>query len=181
MWKYIFRNMWRRKGRTFLTVFGIVVGIFALTVLGGLSARLTQQVNGAKSWFTNSISVVPSGGSLFGGGGESYSSATPEPYTFIPRENRTIALADGSITSPFLATFGRASRDTGLVSERNSLPSDTQRLYLLNSGDIRNKINGSPLLGQWVDDATATPADLDALATPDEAAWLGERKAHLLY
>lgn len=67
MAKVILRNMWRRKARTFLTVFGIVVGIFALTVLGGLSARLTQQVNGAKSWYTNSISVVPSGGSLFGG------------------------------------------------------------------------------------------------------------------
>jgi putative ABC transport system permease protein len=72
MWKYILRNMWRRKARTFLTVFGIVVGIFALTVLGGLSARLTQQVKGARSWFTNSISVVPSGGSLFGGGEGSF-------------------------------------------------------------------------------------------------------------
>jgi putative ABC transport system permease protein len=72
MIKVILRNMWRRKARTFLTVFGIVVGIFALTVLGGLSARLTQQVNGAKSWFTNSISVVPSGGSLFGGGEGKY-------------------------------------------------------------------------------------------------------------
>jgi putative ABC transport system permease protein len=72
MWKYILRNMWRRKARTFLTVFGIVVGIFALTVLGGLSARLTQQVRGARSWFTNSISVIPSGGTLFGGGGEHF-------------------------------------------------------------------------------------------------------------
>lgn len=70
--RYILRNMWRRKARTFLTVFGIVVGIFALTVLGGLSARLTQQVQGARSWFTNSISVVPSGGSLFGGGGDKF-------------------------------------------------------------------------------------------------------------
>ena len=68
MIKYIVRNMWRRKARTFLTVFGIVVGIFALTVLGGLSARLTQQVNGARSWFTSKISVVPEGSSLFGGG-----------------------------------------------------------------------------------------------------------------
>ncbi|MBU1671943.1 MAG: ABC transporter permease [Actinobacteria bacterium] len=68
MIKYILRNMWRRKARTFLTVFGIVVGIFALTVLGGLSARLTQQVQGARSWFTSSISVVPSGSGLFGGG-----------------------------------------------------------------------------------------------------------------
>ncbi len=59
--------MWRRKARTFLTVFGIVVGIFALTVLGALSARLNQQVNGAEVWFTSKISVVPGGGSLFGG------------------------------------------------------------------------------------------------------------------
>lgn len=63
---YVLRNMWRRKARTFLTVFGIVVGIFALTVLSGLSARLSQQVKGAKSWFTNQITVVPSGGGLFG-------------------------------------------------------------------------------------------------------------------
>ena len=67
MFKYVLRNMWRRKARTFLTVFGIVVGIFALTVLGALSARLNQQVRGARTWFTSKISVVPSGSSLFGG------------------------------------------------------------------------------------------------------------------
>lgn len=42
-------------------------------------------------------------------------------------------------------------------------------------------INGSPLLREWVDDPAATPADLDALARPDEAAWAEERSAHLLY
>lgn len=72
MIKYLLRNMWRRKARTFLTVFGIVVGIFALTVLGGMSARLNQQVAGAESWFTSQITVVPEGGSLFGGGGLKY-------------------------------------------------------------------------------------------------------------
>lgn len=70
--RFVFRNLWRRKARTLLTVFGIVVGIFALTVLGGLSARLNQQAKGAQDWFTASISVVPSGGSLFGGGGERF-------------------------------------------------------------------------------------------------------------
>ncbi len=69
MFKYILRNMWRRKTRTILTISGIVVGIFALTVLGGLSARLTQQVNGAKVWFSRQINVVPAGESLFGGAG----------------------------------------------------------------------------------------------------------------
>jgi uncharacterized protein YbbC (DUF1343 family) len=42
-------------------------------------------------------------------------------------------------------------------------------------------INGSELLRQWVDDANATPADLEALASADEAAWQEERRAMLLY
>ena len=42
-------------------------------------------------------------------------------------------------------------------------------------------INGSELLRQWVDDAHATSADLDALAEPDEAAWRAEREEVLLY
>ncbi|OQA35037.1 MAG: hypothetical protein BWY57_00005 [Betaproteobacteria bacterium ADurb.Bin341] len=42
-------------------------------------------------------------------------------------------------------------------------------------------INGSPLLREWVDDAAATPAELDALVQPDEAAWEEERGDFLLY
>jgi uncharacterized protein YbbC (DUF1343 family) len=42
-------------------------------------------------------------------------------------------------------------------------------------------INGGPALREWVDDPAATPADLDALTTPDEAAWMQERREHLLY
>jgi uncharacterized protein YbbC (DUF1343 family) len=42
-------------------------------------------------------------------------------------------------------------------------------------------INGSPLLRKWVDDASAKPQDLDALAMNDEKAWSGERRAYLRY
>ena len=42
-------------------------------------------------------------------------------------------------------------------------------------------INGSPLLREWVDDPAATPTALDALARPDEAAWLETRRPFLLY
>ncbi len=42
-------------------------------------------------------------------------------------------------------------------------------------------ITGSTLLRDWVDDAAAQPADLDALATADENAWREEREAVLLY
>lgn len=81
-----------------------------------------------------------------GGDGENYSSPIPEPYTFIPKEQRTIALADGSITSAFLTSFGRPARDTGLMSERGSQPTDTQRLTLLNSTDVQRRIERSQRL-----------------------------------
>jgi len=42
-------------------------------------------------------------------------------------------------------------------------------------------INGSDLLREWVDDRTAVPADLDALAVDDEESWLEEREGVLLY
>ena len=42
-------------------------------------------------------------------------------------------------------------------------------------------INGGELLRGWVDDPAAVPADLEALAARDEAAWLEERESVLLY
>ena len=83
------------------------------------------------------------------GSEESYSSAIPEPFTFIPEHQRTINLADGSITSPFLEMFGRPARDTGLESERDNLPTDAQRLHLLNSTQIQQRIEKSSRL-KWL-------------------------------
>ncbi|HTT83017.1 MAG TPA: DUF1343 domain-containing protein [Rhizomicrobium sp.] len=42
-------------------------------------------------------------------------------------------------------------------------------------------INGGPGLREWVDDPAAAPADLDALATPDEQSWNVERQDLLRY
>jgi hypothetical protein len=77
------------------------------------------------------------------GSTERYWSAVPEPFTFIPEDNRSIALADGSITSPFLEMFGRPARDTGLWSERNNRFTGAQRLHMLNSSDIQRRIERS--------------------------------------
>lgn len=80
------------------------------------------------------------------GSGENYSSPIPEPFTFIPERERTVTLADGSITSPFLELFGRPARDTGLFCERSNQPTDAQRLHLLNSSHVQKKIDSSPRL-----------------------------------
>ncbi len=78
-----------------------------------------------------------------GGRRETYESRIPEPFTWIPEEQRTIALADGSITSTFLQMFGRPPRDTGLESERGSNLTDAQRLFLLNSTDVYRRLTDS--------------------------------------
>jgi hypothetical protein len=75
---------------------------------------------------------------------EKYTSAIPEPFTFIPEDQRSIALPDGSITSSFLETFGRPGRDTGLEAERNNRVTAPQRLHLLNSTHVRRKIEQGP-------------------------------------
>ncbi|WP_439587367.1 exo-beta-N-acetylmuramidase NamZ family protein [Hydrogenophaga sp.] len=42
-------------------------------------------------------------------------------------------------------------------------------------------INGGPLMREWVDDVSAEPDALEAVAAVDEAAWAAERQAYLLY
>ncbi|MCE5186929.1 MAG: homeobox domain-containing protein [Planctomycetaceae bacterium] len=94
------------------------------------------------------------------GSTEEYSSAVPEPFTFIPAQNRSIELADGSITSQFLEMFGRPSRDTGLLCERDNEPSAAQRRELLNSTHIQGKLEKNTRLNNWMRNARNRPAEL---------------------
>jgi putative ABC transport system permease protein len=58
----ILRNMSRRKVRTGLTVFGIVVGIFALTVMGSLTEYFNVLIANARENAGETITVTPKGG-----------------------------------------------------------------------------------------------------------------------
>jgi len=75
-----------------------------------------------------------------------YTSAIPEPFTYIPADMPAVAIADGSITSAFLALFGRSARATGMLTERPSRPLPGQWLHMLNSSHIQNKLES----GTWM-------------------------------
>ncbi len=91
------------------------------------------------------------------GTSEQYTSAIPEPFTFIPEHLRAIQLPDGSIGSAFLELFGRPPRDTGLESERNNRLTAAQSLDLLNSSHIQRKLERSPRLRNLVQSQAAPP------------------------
>ena len=75
---------------------------------------------------------------------ERFFSVIPEPFTFIPRGTPSVALADGSMSTGTLDKFGRPSRDSGKLSERNSTPTGAQRLHLMNSGILFRQITQLP-------------------------------------
>ncbi|QHI68937.1 DUF1553 domain-containing protein [Tichowtungia aerotolerans] len=80
------------------------------------------------------------------GSSDLYTSAIPEPFTYIPKDQAAVAIADGSITSPFLALFGRSARATGMWNERDNQTSAPQWRHMLNSGHIQEKLEKGPNL-----------------------------------
>ena len=72
---------------------------------------------------------------------------------------------------------GPLRRDTQATESRPK----RRRLHSEQGRRAIDLISGSELLREWVDDPAATPDDLDALATADEAAWQAQRQAALLY
>ena len=80
-----------------------------------------------------------------------YQSPAPEPFTFLPKDRRTVCIEDGSISSSFLTLFGRPARDTGLPGERSSDVTSKQRLYLFNSGRLHGLLGRVVMPGGWKD------------------------------
>jgi hypothetical protein len=105
-----------------------------------------------------------------------YTSAIPEPFTYIPADQPAVALADGSITSPFLALFGRSARATGMENERANRMLSAQWLHLLNSSHIQRKLEQGPKLKAIFQSSRKPPEIVEELyltilsryPTPDE-------------
>jgi hypothetical protein len=91
---------------------------------------------------------------------ERYVSAVPEPFTYLPPDVRAIDISDGNTSSAFLELFDRPSRDTGLASERNASAKSEQRLHMLNSTHVQNKIANGPKLRQLLAQTRSAPGSL---------------------
>jgi putative ABC transport system permease protein len=53
----LIRNIFRRKLRAFLTIFGISIGVFALVVMGALAEKLTLLVEGGMQYYEGKVVV----------------------------------------------------------------------------------------------------------------------------
>ncbi len=53
----LLRNIFRRRLRAFLTIFGIAIGVFALVVMGAMAEKLTLLVDGGMRYYEGKVVV----------------------------------------------------------------------------------------------------------------------------
>ena len=92
-----------------------------------------------------------------------YSSPIPEPFTYVPDAQTTVSMADGSISSPFLETFGRPTRDTGLEADRGTKATESQRMYFINSTELNGWIQNTWQLQSLAPAMSRDPAATSAM------------------
>lgn len=59
------KSVFRKKLRSFLTIFGIAIGVFALVVMGGMSEKVTLLVDGGVDFYKGKV-IVTESGQMFG-------------------------------------------------------------------------------------------------------------------
>lgn len=57
----IVRNVFRRKARAFLTIFGITIGVLSLVVMGALAEKLNLLVDGGMEYYGDKVTVIDGG------------------------------------------------------------------------------------------------------------------------
>ncbi len=82
----------------------------------------------------------------------------PEQFAGLPKGFRGAQLPDEGFQSYFLEVFGRPRRESVCECERTSEANLSQRLHLLNSGEIESKLsNGSGRAAGWASEKDPRP------------------------
>lgn len=77
---------------------------------------------------------------------------TKEKFRGLPLGARATQIADGTTSTYFLETFGRAKRETVCSCEVRMEPSLSQALHLLNGDTVNNKIQQGRLIDTWLNE-----------------------------
>ncbi len=67
------RNVFRRKLRVMLTIFGITIGVLALVVMGSMAEKINLLVSGGVRYYSDKVIVAAEGSNMFSSGPLSYS------------------------------------------------------------------------------------------------------------
>jgi len=89
--------------------------------------------------------------------------ATKDKFQGLPLGARAVQMADGSSSSYFLTTFGRATRVTACSCEVKMEPTLSQALHLMNGDTVNAKIQQGGVLAKFKEQGVAPPAAIEDL------------------
>jgi len=104
----ILRNIFRRKLRAFLTIFGISIGVFALVVMGALAEKLTLLVDGGMKYYAGKV-VVSSSTGIQGLAGEPLKQSMLRTIEHTPGVSRASAQVSTLLGELGAVNFGTPS------------------------------------------------------------------------
>jgi hypothetical protein len=84
---------------------------------------------------------------------------TKNKFQGLPTGARAVQIADGGVSTYFLTTFGRPTRETVCSCEVRLEPTLSQSLHLLNGGTVEPKIAQGNLVGKMLQEKK-TPAQI---------------------
>jgi len=82
--------------------------------------------------------------------------ATQDKFNGLPLGARAVQIVDGNTSTYFLATFGRARRDTVCTCEVIMEPNLSQALHLINGDTTNQKIREGNVVGQLLQEESIT-------------------------
>src|SRR5579884_657547 len=189
----IIRNMLRRKVRSSLTILGIVIGVFALTVMGAMAEKMNLLVDGGVKYYGSHATVQEAGGAMASGAPISTAKIDAiskvngvravVPVVALPLKadaGMSMGTSDSIIgapasmekVEPFKLTAAQgtipAGNERGVVSVGSALA----REYKLHVGDTFT-IRGKPFIVKAILETTMT--------APDSWAMMNLRDAQQLY
>lgn len=88
---------------------------------------------------------------------------TKDKFPGLPAGARAVQIADGNVSTYFLSTFGRATRETVCSCEVKLEPTLSQSLHLLNGDTTTQKIAAGNLVGKRLTEKKAPPEIIEEL------------------
>jgi putative ABC transport system permease protein len=101
----ILRNVFRRKVRVLLTIFGITIGVLALVVMGSMAEKINLLVSGGTRYYSDKVTVAAAGSSLMFSTGPLSLSKLPEIKS-VPGVADVSAQIGALLSTESSASFG---------------------------------------------------------------------------
>lgn len=93
----------------------------------------------------------------------SQATETPNKFKGLPLGARAVQIADGNVSTYFLTTFGRATRETVCLCEVRMEPSLSQALHLLNGDATGDRIRNGGLVQRLEREGRTDPQIIETL------------------